>query len=91
MVIHQKGLLIQIGKRIAWYRKKRGLTQAAFADQLHRSSSAVSRMERGTYNHTITLEILTDIANTLDISLLDLLEKKTTALSEDTLERQTDR
>ncbi len=59
-----------IGRRISMYRKKKGLTQTAFAEKLGVSDSYVSQVERGI--NKISLPRLDEIAEILgvDITLL---------------------
>ncbi len=60
-----------IGKRIAKCRKKHGLTQAKFAEQLGFSEKHVCCIERG--NVGLTTDLLSQIAEKLDIDVLSLL------------------
>lgn len=59
-----------IGRRIALYRKKKGLTQAALSETLGVSESYVSQVERGSAR--ISLSRLDEISEVLstDIALL---------------------
>lgn len=59
----------QIGAKIAYYRKMRDLTQEALAQKIHISRSSIGRIERGKYNHNISLSLLMDIADGLGIEL----------------------
>ena len=71
----------QIGAKIAYYRKMRELTQEELAEKIHLSRSSIGRIERGKYNHNISISLLIDIADGLriDIAMLvtfDEQEKK---------------
>ena len=55
-----------IGKKIQYYRKKRGYTQECFAEKIGLSTNYYSALERGMYN--IKLELLVAILNELDCS-----------------------
>ena len=59
----------QIGAKIAYYRKMRDLTQEALAEKIHISRSSIGRIERGKYNHNVSLSLLMDIADGLGIEL----------------------
>ncbi len=60
------------GNIICTYRKKKNLTQEKLAAQLHISSKAVSKWERGLSFPDISL--LIPLSEILDISLYDLLK-----------------
>jgi len=47
----------------------RDLTQEALAEKIHISRSSIGRIERGKYNHNISLSLLMDIADGLGIEL----------------------
>lgn len=61
-----------IGKRIKLYRQNKRLTQSQFANQIHKSKSAVSKYECGQIS--IDIDTLYDIADVLDISIFQLLD-----------------
>lgn len=63
-----------IGKNIKTFRKKKGLTIQALANQLHKSKATVSKYERG----EITLDVLTlhELANLLSVDIEQLLYNK---------------
>ena len=62
---------IQIGKRIRYYRIKRGLTQESLAFEIHTSAAYVSCIERGTKKPS--LQKLVEIAEILELSVEDLI------------------
>ena len=64
----------QIGRKIAYYRKLRNLTQEQLAQKINISKSSLGKIECGHYNHSISLSILMAIADGLKIDL-DLLIK----------------
>lgn len=71
----------QIGAKIAYYRTLHGLEQNQLAEKVHISQSTLSRIERGKYGDNISVSLLLDIAEGLEIdpSLLTTfsgLEKK---------------
>ena len=57
----------QIGAKIAYYRTLHGLEQNQLADRVHISQSTLSRIERGKYGDNISISLLLDIAEGLDI------------------------
>lgn len=61
-----------IGNRIKLYRKNKQLTQAEFAQMIHKSKSAVSKYECGEI--AIDIETLYEIADVLEISINQLLD-----------------
>lgn len=70
----KKMLFTRIGGKVAYYRKMRGLTQISLAEQIHVSRGVISRLEGGRYNSNISLGLLVDVAEALDIELSLLLE-----------------
>lgn len=60
----------KIGQLIAQVRQERGLTQAAFAERLATSQSAVNRIEHGKQN--LSLETLARISDVLNKQLISL-------------------
>lgn len=56
-----------IGRRIAMYRKKRSMTQAALSERLGVSESYVSQVERGSAK--VSLPRLAEIAELLDVDI----------------------
>ena len=70
----KKMLFARIGGKVAYYRKMRGLTQISLAEQIHVSRGVISRLEGGRYNNNISLGLLVDVAEALDVELSLLLE-----------------
>ena len=62
-------LLKQIGAKIAYYRTLRDMSQSELAKQVCLSRSALSRIERGKYNDNVSVIILSDIADALQIDI----------------------
>ena len=62
---------ITVGKRIAEYRKARGLTQRELAERLHITDGAVSKWERGI--NFPDLALLEPLAGALNIDVIILL------------------
>lgn len=63
----------EIGKRIAFFRKEKGITQRELADFLHISYQAVSKWESG--KSLPTVEMLYEISNLLNVAVDELLNE----------------
>ena len=61
-----------VGERIAFYRVRRGLTQSVLAGLVGRSEDWLSKIERGE-RQLRRLDVLTEVAKALRVSLPDLL------------------
>ncbi|BAL83163.1 hypothetical protein SELR_14550 [Selenomonas ruminantium subsp. lactilytica TAM6421] len=57
----------QIGAKIAYYRTLYGMEQNQLAEKVHISQSTLSRIERGKYGENISISLLLDIAEGLEI------------------------
>ena len=57
----------EIGRRIAFYRNKRGLSQEALGDKINYSKSYISKIEATNSNITYSLDILFSIAEGLQL------------------------
>ena len=62
-------LVRQIGAKIAYYRTLRDMTQKELAKRANLSISTLSKIERGKYNDNISVSLLMDIADGLQIDL----------------------
>jgi transcriptional regulator with XRE-family HTH domain len=63
---------LTIGRRVAWYRRRRGMTQEILADVLDRTIDWVSKVE----NDRIPLDrlsVIAQLADALDVTVRDLL------------------
>lgn len=58
---------LQLGLKIAYYRKLRGLTQEELAEQLNLSSAFIGHVEAPNIQKAISLDTLFDIAAILDV------------------------
>lgn len=63
---------LSIGERIAFYRARRGLTQAVLANLVGRSEDWLSKIERGE-RQIRRLDMLTEVARALRVTLGDLV------------------
>lgn len=62
-------LFRQIGAKIAYYRTLRDMSQKELARKAKISTSSLSKIERGKYNDNISVSLLMDIADGLQIDL----------------------
>ena len=69
-----KNIYIQLGLNIAYYRKRKGLTQEKLAEALEMSRNHISKIEALNVETSLSLDTLFDIAEILDISPSVLLE-----------------
>ena len=69
MDVRKKILLRQIGAKVAYYRTLRGLKQEELAALAHISQSVLSRIECGRYNDTLSVPMLMNIADGLQIDM----------------------
>lgn len=57
----------QIGLKISYYRKRRGLTQEQLAEQIGKSAAYIGHVEAPNIRKAVSLDTLFDIAQALDI------------------------
>ena len=65
-----------MGLKIAYYRKKKRLTQVDLADKVGISSRYMSKIECGDVAGSMSLPILVRIAEELDVGIKDLMAYK---------------
>ncbi|WP_295234473.1 helix-turn-helix transcriptional regulator [Veillonella sp.] len=58
-----------IGAKVTYYRTLRGLTQRELATQIGISPSTLNKVERGTYNQNVSIAMLLDIAEGLNVDV----------------------
>lgn len=63
---------LSIGERVAFYRRRRGLSQAVLADLVGRTEDWLSKIERGD-REIRRLDVLAEVAQALRVTLGDLL------------------
>ena len=59
----------QIGAKVAYYRTLRDLSQKELAKRINMSASTIGKVERGQYNDNLSLSLLLDIADGLQIDV----------------------
>ncbi len=64
--IYEKQYL-QIGLKIAYYRKLRGLTQEQLAEKVERTPAFIGHIEAPNIRKAVSLDTLFDIAEALDV------------------------
>ena len=63
----------QIGRKIAYYRRLRSMTQEELARRVNISTSSLGKIECGRYNNNLSLSMLMSIAEGLNIDLVLLV------------------
>ncbi|MDY6290047.1 MAG: helix-turn-helix transcriptional regulator [Succiniclasticum sp.] len=66
----------EIGSNIKFYRKQAGLTQQELADKAQISISYLSKLEATGCKKSISISMLNNIANSLEIELVKFLERR---------------
>ena len=66
--------LRMLGLTIAYYRKARGMTQSQLAEAVHISRTHISNIEAPNTKTSISLNLLLDIADALDIPVKKLFD-----------------
>lgn len=64
----------QIGRKVAYYRRLRNLTQEALAKKINISTSYLSKIECGKYPKSVSLSVLISISEGLDVELYLLVK-----------------
>ena len=67
MKLKYESQYLQLGLRIAYYRKLRGLTQEQLAEKIDRTPAFVGHVEAPNICKAISLDTLFDIATALDV------------------------
>ena len=65
---------IRFGLKVQYYRKLRGLTQEAFADEIGKSWSFVAKVESPTRPFGVSMETLFKISEVLDVPVSKFFE-----------------
>ncbi len=64
---------LQLGLKIAYYRKLRGLTQEQLAEKIERTPAFIGHVEAPNISKAVSLDTLFDIAKALDIPIYKFL------------------
>lgn len=64
---------LQLGLKIAYYRKLRGLTQEQLAEKIDRTTAFIGHVEAPNIKKAVSLDTLFDIASVLDIPVYKFL------------------
>jgi len=64
---------LQLGLKIAYYRKLRGLTQEQLAERIERTPAFIGHVEAPNISKAISLDTLFDIASVLDVPVYKFL------------------
>lgn len=64
---------LQLGLKIAYYRKLRGLTQEQLAEKIEKSPAFIGHIEAPNISKAVSLDTLFDISNALDIPVYKFL------------------
>ena len=64
----------QLGLRIAYYRKLRGLTQEQLAEQIDRTPAFIGHVEAPNIKKAVSLDTLFQIATALDVPVYKFLQ-----------------
>ncbi|MCQ2525511.1 MAG: helix-turn-helix domain-containing protein [Lachnospiraceae bacterium] len=65
----------KLGLKIAYYRKQKGLTQLELAEAINISRTYISNIEAPKSNVNPTLEVILNIATTLDVPVYKLFDE----------------
>jgi len=64
---------LQLGLKIAYYRKLRGLTQEQLAERIERTPAFIGHVEAPNISKAVSLDTLFDIASVLDVPVYKFL------------------
>lgn len=64
---------LQLGLKIAYYRKLRGLTQEQLAEKIERTPAFIGHVEAPNISKAISLDTLFDISSVLDVPVYKFL------------------
>ncbi|MCH5169741.1 MAG: helix-turn-helix transcriptional regulator [Oscillospiraceae bacterium] len=67
MKLEYESKYLQIGLKISYYRKLRGLTQEQLAEKVDRTPAFIGQVEAPNICKAISLDTLFDISNALDV------------------------
>lgn len=68
----EEKILAEFGRRVQFFRKERGLSQAGLAEKSGKSEDTISNIERG--QKSTKIETAINIAQALDVTLAELFD-----------------
>jgi transcriptional regulator with XRE-family HTH domain len=74
MQTEYKDQFIRFGLKVQYYRKLRGMTQEAFAEEIGKSWSSVAKIESPTRTFGVSMDTLFKIASVLQVPVAKLFE-----------------
>ena len=63
----KKMILRQIGAKIAYFRTLTGISQSELAKKIKISQSVISKVESGNYNDNLSISLLIEIADAMNV------------------------
>ena len=69
-----KGSYLQMGLKIAYYRKLRGLTQEQLAERVGRTPAFIGHVEAPNIQKAISMDTLFDIADALNVPAFKFIQ-----------------
>ena len=69
-----KGRYLQMGLKIAYYRKLRGLTQEQLAERVGRTPAFIGHVEAPNIQKAISMDTLFDIADALNVPAFKFIQ-----------------
>ena len=66
-MIDKKMILRQIGAKIAYFRTLTGISQSELAKKIKISQSVISKVESGNYNDNLSISLLIEIADAMNV------------------------
>ena len=73
MKIEYQSEYMELGLKIAYYRKLRGYTQEQLAEMIDKSPAFIGHVEAPNINKAVSLDTLFDIARVLDVPVYKFL------------------
>ena len=74
MKLEYQAEYLELGLKIAYYRKLRGMTQEQLAERIDRTPAFIGHLEAPNINKAVSLDTLFDIANVLDVPVYKFLK-----------------
>ena len=81
MDTERESITREVGSRIRYARKSRGMSMEELAQAIYKTRSAISKYENGQIS--VDIATLYDIANALNVSIYDLLHRNTPDINQE--------